>query len=251
MWYAGVTAWVVISHNSLGIAAPNQEIPVGPDVVETITVPELIVPRISSKEDSKNYSLTQATYITIPAKKAKLPLNVFGEESGAASTYVPSGYMGDSGALKIKSIYMPTAFSSATGRSCLEVKVLPRGRQGWAGLYWQTPANNWGKMKGAGYDLSSAKKLSFWMRGKKGGEKIVEIKIGGLTGPYPDSDSLSIGPLRLTKAWKQYVIDLTGADLRHVAGGFALIVRRSDNPRGAVFYLDEIRFEGDVALVPK
>jgi len=39
------------------------------------------------------------------------------------------------------------------------------------------------------------KKLSFWARGDKGGEKIAEFKVGGITGEHGDSDSASIGPV--------------------------------------------------------
>ncbi|MCG3206215.1 MAG: hypothetical protein KCHDKBKB_02948 [Elusimicrobia bacterium] len=193
------------------------------------------------------YSLADAQPVVIPARKTKLPLIIYGEEHGANSSYAPSGFMGDSGSLKVKTADFSAPVSSKTGTNCLRVEILPKGREGWAGLYWQTPANNWGKIKGAGYNLSQAKKLTFWARGEHGGERIAEVKVGGLIGPYPDTDSISMGPLRLNKDWTFYTIDLQEKDLRHIVGGFAFSVRRSDNPRGAVFYLDEIMYAGEAS----
>ncbi len=197
------------------------------------------------------YSLTKAEPVPIAAKKTALPLVIFGENPGASSSYAPSGFMGDSSSMRMKSVdFSAPLISSKTGTGCLRVEIKPTGREGWVGLYWQTPANNWGKIKGAGYDLSAAKRLTFWARGEKGGEKISDIKMGGLLGPYPDTDGASLSNVKLKKEWTQYTIDLKGKDLRHIIGGFAFSVRRSDNPRGAVFYLDEIIYEGEVSSAP-
>ena len=87
------------------------------------------------------------------------------------------------------------------------------------------------------------RKLTFWARGEKGGERIEEFKMGGISGPYPDSATASIGPLILTPEWKQYAIDLVGKDLSHVIGGFAWSANLDNNPNGCTFYLDEIRYE--------
>lgn len=197
------------------------------------------------------YSLSKAERVPIAAKKTKLPLIIFGEDKGASSSYAPSGFMGDSRSMKIKTadFSAPLLSSQTIGTTCLRIEVQPTGREGWVGLYWQTPANNWGKIKGAGFDLSKAQKLVFWARGEKGGERINVVKVGGLIGPYPDTDSVAIGPLRLNKEWTLYTIDLKGKDLRHIIGGFAFSLLRSDNPRGAVFYLDEIVYQGDLQSI--
>ncbi len=112
----------------------------------------------------------------------------------------------------------------------------------WAGVYWQNPPNNWGNVDG-GYDLSKANRITFWAKGEKGGERIEECKIGGLMGEYSDSDSAGIGPVILTDKWKQYVIDLKGKDLSYISGGFAWSLNVDVNPDGAVFYLDDIKYE--------
>jgi len=178
-------------------------------------------------------------------RKAKFPAYVFGDESGRDDLFVATGFMGDPSAItKMAATYSfaAPAPSGEVGQHSLILTYKPRGPKGWAGLYWLTPANNWGKIKGAGFDLRKADQLTFWIRGEKGGEKISEVKIGGITGPYPDSDVLSYGPLKLTRQWNQYSIPLEGKDLRHIVGGFAIIFRRADNPFGATVYLDEIVF---------
>ncbi len=206
-------------------------------------------PKSDGTPKTVDYNITRGEAIPVPAKKTRLPLVVYGDSKGAVGSFAPSGYMGDVESLRIKGADFSAPLTSlGDGSSCLRVEVVPRGRQGWAGLYWQTPANNWGKIKGAGYDLTKAQRLTFWARGEKGGELIAQFSVGGLVGPYPDTDSAKLGPIRLNKEWTQYVIDLTAKDLRHIVGGFEFIVRRTDNPRGAVFYLDEIIFQGDVTV---
>jgi hypothetical protein len=71
----------------------------------------------------------------------------------------------------------------------------------------------------------------------------VEFKVGGIMGEYSDSDMASIGPVILTKEWKQYTIDLRGKDMSYIIGGFCWATNIDVNPEGAVFYLDEIRYE--------
>jgi len=110
------------------------------------------------------------------------------------------------------------------------------------GIFWQQPANNWGDKKG-GYNLTGAKKLTFWARGANGGEKIAEFKVGGITGEYPDSDSQSMGPVELTKEWKQYTLDLEGKDLSYIIGGFCFAASKDDNPNGFIMYIDDVIFE--------
>ena len=54
---------------------------------------------------------------------------------------------------------------------------------------------------------------------------------------------MQIGPVVLTREWRQYVIDLAGASLSHVSGGFAWATGQFDNDGPITFYLDEIRYE--------
>ena len=130
------------------------------------------------------------------------------------------------------------------GQTCIKIIYTADVIQGsgWACVYWQNPANNWGTQPNAGYDLSGATKLGFWARGEKGGE-IVEFKMGGIVGEYGDSDSASSGPVRLTSDWTEYSIDLTNLDLSYITGGFCISMSAVESPDGAIFYLDEIVYE--------
>jgi bacteriocin-like protein len=113
---------------------------------------------------------------------------------------------------------------------------------GWVGVYYQYPPNNWGT-RPSPYNLNGYKKLTFWAKGEKGGEVINEFKVGGIMGDYSDSDTAGIGPITLTKIWKQYEIELTDRELSQIIGGFAFALNLDGNPNGATFYLDEIRYE--------
>ena len=46
------------------------------------------------------------------------------------------------------------AINPFSGKSCFQIKYTAERKQGagWAGIYWQTPANNWGTTKSA-FDL--------------------------------------------------------------------------------------------------
>jgi len=155
--------------------------------------------------------------------------------------YIAAGYMGDYSDVKIEGACFDNPHS---GTTCIKLTYTNAASNGarWVGVYWQSPANNWGDKKG-GFDLTGAKKLTFWARGAKGEERIEEFKLGGLTGLYPDSDIAGIGPVMLTPEWKQYEIDLNGKDLSYISGGFCWSTNLDVNPEGAVFYLDDIRYE--------
>ena len=89
--------------------------------------------------------------------------------------------------------------------------------------------------------LSKVNHLTFWARGDQGRE-IVTFGIGG-------ADVLPI-PSRplwvtLTNTWKRYEIDLEGLDLTNASILFFWLAKDIDNPQGAIFYLDDIQFEGN------
>ena len=58
-----------------------------------------------------------------------------------------------------------------------------------------------------------------------------------------DTCKANIGPVMLTKEWKQYTIDLRGKDLSNIISGLSWAIGRGENPQGATFYLDDVRFE--------
>lgn len=173
---------------------------------------------------------------TARGQHANLPLVVYGDNMDG-TPYIPSGYMGDHGAIKMneKSITKPRA-----GATCLEVTFANPGD--WGGVVWQSPANDWGDRPG-GYDLSKAKTLSFWARGDKGGEK---IKFGfGLIGrekPYYDTGKGEVEVV-LTTDWQPFEIPLAGKNLSQIKSGFYWSLAGNGAP--IKFYLDDIVYSAD------
>ena len=170
------------------------------------------------------------------------PFRIYMDKGSRENHYIPSGFMPDGKCLSLDDTWHEDCHS---GNTCLKiVYAVECSRQGakWAGIYWLNPANNWGKQNG-GFNLTGAQKLSFWARGQNGGERIEELKVGGIMGEYPDSDTAVIGPVLLTKEWKQYTVDLRGKDLSYLSGGFAWSTNIDVNPEECIFYLDDIQYE--------
>jgi hypothetical protein len=122
--------------------------------------------------------------------------------------------------------------------------VLPAGHT--------APLLNFGTYPNAGItELAGATALTFWARGAKGGEQ-VDFFMGGVgwdpeTGhknaPYPDSSPAHHLHVHLTAQWQSFRIDLAGANLSYVLGGFGWAASVPENPDGAVFFVDDIQFE--------
>jgi hypothetical protein len=167
------------------------------------------------------------------------PVFVYKDFNSSSNKYIPSGWMGDVRDLRFTDDYRTDSYA---GMSCIRIDYHSLGSYHWSGIYWLYPANNWGE-KNAGRNLSGAKALIFWARGETGTERISEFKIGGLSGDFPDTGEAHLRDVHLTKTWKQYRIELKDADISRIAGGFCFVVTRKDNPKGCVFYLDEIRYE--------
>lgn len=193
------------------------------------------------------FYLDDIKFVADPAMKPEgrrvqeMPFYVYSDRISANNHFIPSGWMGDYGDVKYDGASVETPFSGGT---CIKINYCACAYQGarWAGIYWQNPANNWGDID-AGYNLSKAKKLTFWARGVKGGELIDDFKVGGIGGKFADSDTAGTGMLTLNKEWTQYTIDLTGKNMSNIIGGFCWVANMDNNRGGIEFYLDEIKFE--------
>lgn len=168
-----------------------------------------------------------------PGKPATLPAHIVGD--GEKSLWIPSGYMGETAAISMDGKSTDKPHSGSTS-----LKVTYSKSDGWAGVVWQDPVNDWGA-KAGGWNLTGAKALKFWARGAIGNEK---VKFGfGLIGadqPYPDTGKKETEVV-LTPEWKEYSIDVTGLDLTRIKTGFSWVV----GGQGAVvcFHLDDVRWE--------
>ncbi len=188
--------------------------------------------------------------LALAAEPVKMKaFGVYADKNAPDNHYIPSGWMGDYGDIKLNDESKDNVHS---GKTCLQFSYNAKKSQGqgWAGVYWQNPPNNWGSKKG-GFDLTGMTKLTFWARGAKGGEVIQKFVIGGIKGAYSDSASVEMGPIELTDIWKQYTINLAGKDLSYISGGFGWVITSDLNPQGATFYIDDIKFEADPAMKPE
>lgn len=173
---------------------------------------------------------------------AQSPFYIYRMYHARENHFAPSGWMGDYRDIRFDDHWQPQGKKNA--KTVIRIVYTAEGKQGngWTGIYWQNPPNNWGNRPG-GFNLNGMKKLVFKARGEKGGERVEEFKVGGIGGDYADSGSAEIGPVALTKDWKLYEISLAGQELSSITGGFCWTVSRESNPNGAIFYLDDMRFE--------
>ncbi|MFA5038052.1 MAG: hypothetical protein WC732_00045 [Candidatus Omnitrophota bacterium] len=183
------------------------------------------------------------------AQKGGKVFSVYTDSKSPDNHYIPSGWMGDFGDISMDDKYMGEPHSGSTSIKFVYTAKKTQN-QGWAGVFWQNPANNWGSKKG-GFDLTGLNKLTFWAKGAKGGEIIDKFSVGGIKGTYPDSTEVSMGPVELTTQWQPYSINLAGKDLSYVNGAFNWVVNADSNPSGATFFIDDIKFEYDPALKPE
>ena len=167
------------------------------------------------------------------------PFYVYEDFMSPKNHYAPSGWMGDVANLELDQSYSQNMHD---GKSCIKMRYNAEGLKQWAGIYWQHPANNWGDKKG-GYNITGATKLTFWARGANGYEIISEVKIGGISGDYSDTDVAWLKKIKLTGSWKKYTIDLSQSDLSSISGGFCIVFSKKDNPKGCTIFLDDIRYE--------
>ncbi len=227
----GIIAWTAIIAVSLSaFVYAQEEGTVGKTGTEEAAITE-VVPAVetSSSEALKSFG-------------------VFSDKHAAGNHYIPSGWMGDYGDIKLNDQYTDNPHS---GANCLQFiySAKKAQNQGWAGVYWQNPANNWGTKKG-GFDLTGMTKLTFWARGEKGSEVLQKVVVGGVKGTYPDTTIIEMGPIELTDTWKEYTVNLAGKDLSYISGGFGWVSTADLNPEGATFYIDDIKYEADPTVKP-
>ncbi len=161
-------------------------------------------------------------------------------------------------------------FTDAVHSGCTAIENIfsPSLPGSWGGWYFQNgvlladdvaPIDNWGEYADAGLDLTGSSQLTFWARGKEGGERVEFFAFGvgwdpaaeGHLSLYPDGEPkvTLCGRLAtpcyvtLSNTWQPYTINLTGLDLGYVLGGFGWVTNAPENGgEGITFYLDEIRY---------
>ena len=163
----------------------------------------------------------------------KMPFAVYRDEP---QHWYVSGYMGNTGSLKVEDGCSEKPHS---GSACMKVSYT--ANDNWAGVMWQSPANDWGKADG-GFNLTAANTLVFWARGEKGGEK-VKFFCGGLKDcAFPDTGKGEV-EVELKKGWTRYRIALDGHDLSQIKTGFGFNFGGQGKP--FAFYHDDIEYVAD------
>ncbi len=193
----------------------------------------------ASSKTAKDGSSADTNKAAVSENSSFEPFYVYEDFMSPKNHYAPSGWMGDVANLELDQSYSQ---GSHEGKTCIKMRYNAEGLKQWAGIYWQHPVNNWGDKKG-GYNLTGATKLTFWARGANGYEVISEVKIGGISGQFSDSDVAWLKTIKLTGSWKKYTIDLSKSDLSSISGGFCIVFSKKDNPKGCTVFLDDIRYE--------
>jgi hypothetical protein len=154
-----------------------------------------------------------------------------------SGVFVPSGWMGDNTELSIPGgVSCPTRSGGAAGTCYVYDYTAAGGPNGWAGVSWQYPEDNWGVAPGLCVD-SGATKVVFQARGAAGGE-LVSFSAAGE----------SSGTKTLTTAWQTFQISLAGVDYDAtgtnggVTEGFSWSMAAAGSKR---IYIDDIRWVTD------
>ncbi len=171
----------------------------------------------------------------LTARKAEFPLIVYAE-ADSPQNYIPAGWMGDTKSIKLDPMCLEQPHA---GKTCLRCDFT--ADKGWGGVVWQNPAQDWGDRAG-GFDLTGAKRLTFWARGEKGGE-VVSFQFGILARDkrFFDTGKGSLEKVTLTRDWKQYELTPNNQDLTRIKTGFVWNLASGGEP--ITFYLDDVQWE--------
>ena len=129
-----------------------------------------------------------------------------------------------------------------SGSACVKITYKKAGAKNFAGIYWQNVPNNFCKSPGEDFSGKGFTKITFWAKGKNGGE-IAEFKAGGIKncnngGLFEDSFETRAKRVNLETTWKEYTIDLAGMDLTSVIGGFCW-----SSPKPSTIYIDDVMYQ--------
>lgn len=106
------------------------------------------------------------------------------------------------------------------------------------------------------FNISAAKKVTFYVMGEDGGEKIkfkaAGKKLDKLLDGKPDDVAFDIvtQPVTLDDEWKKFEIDLTKANLAGVSNPFGIAVDKEDNQGPVRVFVKAIVLEDEPAAAP-
>lgn len=162
--------------------------------------------------------------------RLELPLSV--DEAG----YVPSGFFGDGetpGAITMTTD-CPMRAGDEAG-DCHDITWTPGvGSQGFAGVFWQYPAGNFGSQPGLELP-QGATELTFHAWGESGGEEVEFFS--GLSADV-DGYRATTGVVALTTDPTEYTMSLCDADYDAVVSAFGWVAADATDP--VSFHVDDI-----------
>ncbi len=177
---------------------------------------------------------------------------VYADFNSPKNHFAPTGFMGD---VQQISFTPDLAKEVHSGSTAIELRYDPQpGGQGWAGVIWQEPGNNWANRPG-GYNLSGLRYVTFWAKGE--GQQSAHFCVGGVgympgtctrVGEFPDSICPGVDvSCNITDGWLHYAIAIPSTnDLSHVITGFGWVAGSAQ-----ALLLDDIAWEaspGDALL---
>ncbi|MDR3689311.1 MAG: glycoside hydrolase family 2 TIM barrel-domain containing protein [Fimbriimonas sp.] len=167
--------------------------------------------------------------------KVNLPYSIYSGTNGTQG-YIPSGWMGNAGAMKID---MASTANPHSGDKCIRWDYT--AGDSWGAIAWQSPEGDWGDKPG-GFDLTGAKKLTLWARGQNGGEK-VSFGVGIIKNDkkYADTAIVDGGKVELTQEWRKFTVDLSGKNLSRIKTGLLMTI--GGQGQGVTVYISDIQFE--------
>ncbi len=189
---------------------------------------------VFARDSAGNAATANQTLLVRGDIRTPLPFPVY-EDGFDNMPWAPSGWMGGVDSLSVDGSNADDPYSGDAS-----IRIRYEGTFGWAGIAWQHPPNNWGDMDG-GFDLTGARALEVWARGKYGGEKVsfgVGILEDGQT--YTDSAVTKKDDIVLGREWKRYRIPLKKLDLSSLKTGFVVTLTGRSSP--VTIYLDRIRY---------
>jgi hypothetical protein len=241
-----------------------------PAVAQEVTAIPVVTPEPTAEPEASYEEYDACKTAAIKALQSRLlqyreDVYVYSDYAETQNNFTQKAKIWGNNASLVKNLDENWNDDAYAGASCIRCRIDTSGSDwgGWMFLNGYLPQGetqprlNDGEQENAGLDLSGAEELRFFAKGENGGETVEFFTLGfGYDGEwgtqlvtYPGSSKKkTLGFVTLTNQWSEYVIPLGTRDLSYVCCGFGFVCSgtQSDNTEN-VFYLDEIRFTGEIA----
>lgn len=160
--------------------------------------------------------------------------------------YVPSGFMGDLEHATMDPEGCLERVPDAQG-NCYQITYAPEMLDAsfgtnWAGVFWQSPENNWGEQPGHVVEPGATKIVfSAWAETDGLSVKFLAGGIGGIDTDYQDTFKVEQAKVLGTSP-AEFELDLSSSNYSMVLGGFGWVVE-ANSLDPIVFYVDDVRWK--------